>query len=169
MLWAIGFGAVYFALQRDRAAAIVVGLVVLSHWVLDFIVHRPDLPLIPDRFKVGLGLWNFVLGTIALELAMFIAGLVLYLRVTRAKDRIGKLGVLGADRVPARPLCLGDPRPAAAQRADARLDGVADLADAALGLVGGPPPRGARLKRPRPWLAKGRHVLYRSDLRAARP
>ncbi|HEY8269096.1 MAG TPA: hypothetical protein VIG34_10610 [Xanthobacteraceae bacterium] len=89
VLWAIGFGAVYFALKRDRAAAIIVGLVVLSHWVLDFIVHRPDLPLIPDQFKVGLGLWNFVLATIALELAMFVAGLVLYLRATRAKDRIG--------------------------------------------------------------------------------
>jgi len=89
VLWAIGFGAVYFALKRDRAAAIIVGLVVLSHWVLDFIVQRPDLPLIPDRFIVGLGLWNFVLTTIALELAMFVAGLVLYLRATRAKDRIG--------------------------------------------------------------------------------
>ncbi|MDQ2953588.1 MAG: hypothetical protein M3R18_01450 [Pseudomonadota bacterium] len=63
----------------------------LSHWVLDFIVHRPDLPLIPDRFKVGLGLWNYVAPTIALELAMFIAGLLLYLRVTRAKDHIGIL------------------------------------------------------------------------------
>jgi hypothetical protein len=90
VLWSLGFGAVYFALKRDQRAAVIVGLVVLSHWVLDFVVHRPDLPLYLDRVKVGLGLWNFVAGTIVLELAMFAAGLLLYLRATRAKDAIGR-------------------------------------------------------------------------------
>jgi len=89
-LWSIGFGAVYFAVKRDRGAALIVGLVVLSHWVLDFVVHRPDLPLYLDRMKVGLGLWNFVAGTLALELTMFGAGLLLYVRATRAKDWIGR-------------------------------------------------------------------------------
>jgi hypothetical protein len=89
VLWAIGFAAAYFAYRRDRRAALVAGAVVLSHWVLDFIVPRPDLPLFLDRMKVGLGLWNFVLATMVLELAMFAAGVALYLRVTRAKDRIG--------------------------------------------------------------------------------
>jgi hypothetical protein len=90
VLWSIGFGTVYFVARRDRRAALVVGLVVLSHWVLDFVVHRPDLPLFLDRLKVGLGLWNFVLATFALELAMFAGGVTLYLRTTQAKDRIGR-------------------------------------------------------------------------------
>jgi hypothetical protein len=90
VLWSLGFGALYYALNRERAAAVIVGLVVLSHWALDFVVHRPDLPLYLDRVKVGLGLWNFVAGTLALELAMFAVGLLLYLRTTRAKDAIGR-------------------------------------------------------------------------------
>jgi hypothetical protein len=89
-LWSIGFGAVYYALRRDRLAALVAGLVVLSHWLLDFVVHRPDLPLYLDRMKVGLGLWDFVAGTIVLEIAMFVGGLALYLRATRPKDRTGR-------------------------------------------------------------------------------
>ena len=90
VLWGIGFGAVYFALKGDRRAAVIVGLVVLSHWLLDFVTHRPDLPLFLDRMKVGLGLWNFVAGTLVVELAMFATGLLLYLRATRAKDAIGR-------------------------------------------------------------------------------
>ena len=89
-IWSIGFGAIYWIVKRDWTAAWLVGLVVLSHWVLDFVVHRPDLPLFLDRMKVGLGLWNFVAGTLAVELATFAVGLLLYLRATRAKDAIGR-------------------------------------------------------------------------------
>ncbi len=89
-IWSIGFGAIYWIVKRVWTAAWLVGLVVLSHWVLDFVVHRPDLPLFLDRMKVGLGLWNFVAGTLAVELATFAVGLLLYLRATRAKDAIGR-------------------------------------------------------------------------------
>ena len=56
-LW--GFGLLYYAVQRSGRNALILGALVLSHWVLDFISHRPDLPLIPGmETRVGLGLWN---------------------------------------------------------------------------------------------------------------
>lgn len=50
----------------------------LSHWVLDFVTHRPDLPLYPGGPRVGLGLWNSVAGTVAVESLMFAAAVGLY-------------------------------------------------------------------------------------------
>jgi hypothetical protein len=78
-------------LGSSRVAG-VIGLLVLSHWALDFITHRPDLPLWPDGPVVGLGLWNSVGGTIAVEGAALGAGAFLYLSATSPKDRIGSLG-----------------------------------------------------------------------------
>jgi hypothetical protein len=66
--------------QRFRAGAGVVGLAVFSHWVLDFVVHRPDLPLWDNTAKVGLGLWNYPMPALALECGLLVAGLLLYLR-----------------------------------------------------------------------------------------
>lgn len=62
------------------AGALAVGVAVLSHWVLDFVVHRPDLPLYDDTAKVGLGLWNRPALAFALETALLLGGLALYLR-----------------------------------------------------------------------------------------
>jgi hypothetical protein len=90
VVWSVVFGAAYRMWKADTRGAVVAGALVLSHWVLDFVVHRPDLPLYLDRMKVGLGLWNFVLATLVLELTMFAGGLALYLRATRAKDRTGR-------------------------------------------------------------------------------
>jgi membrane-bound metal-dependent hydrolase YbcI (DUF457 family) len=82
LLWS----AVALALYRSRgggpgarAAALLVGLAVLSHWVLDFVVHRPDLPLYDDTAKVGLGLWNRPALAFALEAAVLFGGTALYL------------------------------------------------------------------------------------------
>ena len=59
MLWSIAAGIAYYLLRKaDGTAAAIVGAAVFSHWVLDWLVHRPDLPLYDDTFKVGLGLWN---------------------------------------------------------------------------------------------------------------
>jgi membrane-bound metal-dependent hydrolase YbcI (DUF457 family) len=59
LVWSALVGGVYYGLRRDRRAAWVVAALVLSHWVLDFIVHRPDLPLWPGgQARAGLGLWN---------------------------------------------------------------------------------------------------------------
>ncbi len=72
------------------AALVLIGTVV-SHWLLDWITHRPDLPLgLGDGPKVGLGLWNSLPATLAVEGALLAVGLVVYLRTTRARDRTGR-------------------------------------------------------------------------------
>jgi hypothetical protein len=91
--WSIAAAVVYWLFRRSWRDAIIVGAAVLSHWVLDFIAHRPDLPLWPTGPKVGLGLWNSIAGTVIVEVAMFIAGLALYLRATSARDRIGVIAL----------------------------------------------------------------------------
>lgn len=91
--WSIAAAVVYWLFRRSWRDAIIVGAAVLSHWVLDFIAHRPDLPLWPTGPKVGLGLWNSIVGTVVIEVAMFLAGLALYLRATRARDRIGSIAL----------------------------------------------------------------------------
>lgn len=88
--WAIVIGLVYFAIRRYKRGAWVVAAVVASHWLLDVPVHRPDLPLWPgSSILVGLGLWNSIWLTVVLEVGILAIGLVLYLRYTRATDRIG--------------------------------------------------------------------------------
>ena len=89
LVWGVIGGAIAYSALRGRRAAVVVGVVVVSHWFLDFITHRPDLPLWPGGPKVGLGLWNSVAGTILVEGALYVLGIVLYVRTTRPRDRIG--------------------------------------------------------------------------------
>ena len=67
-------------------------MAVLSHWLLDFLTHRPDLPLWPDATRVGLGLWNSVPATLAMEIGLFVCGILLYARSTRARDAAGRCG-----------------------------------------------------------------------------
>jgi len=72
---------------------LLVLVLIVSHWVLDFVSHRPDLPLWPgDSPMFGLGLWNSVPATLVLEGAMLVAGLLLYLHRTKAIDQTGSLG-----------------------------------------------------------------------------
>jgi membrane-bound metal-dependent hydrolase YbcI (DUF457 family) len=93
VVWGAAFGAAYFLTRRDLRAAAVLGVLVVSHWFLDAVVHRPDLPLtFGGEARIGLGLWNSIPGTLAVELAMFAAGVWLYLGATRARDRIGGVG-----------------------------------------------------------------------------
>ena len=90
VIWATGLGALYYAIRRSARGAWVVGGCVLSHWVLDFISHRPDLPLLPGSpITVGLGLWNTFVGTVVVEGGLFIAVVILYATSTRAADRVG--------------------------------------------------------------------------------
>ena len=91
IVWSMLLGAIYYAIRRDRRSAVIVGLLVSSHWLLDLPMHRPDLPLWPgSATRVGLGAWRSIPLTIVLELAVFGFGLVIYLRTTRARDRIGR-------------------------------------------------------------------------------
>ena len=88
--WGLLLGAVYFVAQRYPRGAVVLGLCVVSHWFLDLVVHRPDLPLFPgDSPLLGFGLWDSLVGTVLVEGLLFSAGIALYLRVTESKDRTG--------------------------------------------------------------------------------
>ena len=91
--WATLFASIYFGLARYLAGAIAVGVGVISHWLLDYVVHRPDLPLQAGSSRLlGLGLWNKRWATVMVELTLLAAGVALYLLQTRAKDKIGTLG-----------------------------------------------------------------------------
>ena len=93
-LLSIIFGAVYFILKRNLKSSVLLGSLVLSHWILDLIVHRPDLPLIPwSHVKVGLGLWNSVILTLIVEGFIFIAGAYLYIKTTKAENKKGSIGL----------------------------------------------------------------------------
>ena len=93
--WGVLFAAVYRMRTGYAKGAIVVALAVVSHWVLDVVTHRPDMPLYPGGPQLGLGLWNSVPGTVIIEVGMFAAGTWIYLRTTRARDAVGRYG-LGA-------------------------------------------------------------------------
>ena len=90
IVWGALAGLGYAALRGRRADGVVVGLLVASHWVLDWITHVPDLPLYPGGPRVGLGLWNSVAATMVVETLVFLAGLTIYVRTTRAVDRTGR-------------------------------------------------------------------------------
>ena len=92
--WGLLFGGVYWAIKRSRVGAAVCSLAVVSHWFLDWLMHRPDLPLYPGASPVfGLGLWNSLPATIVAEFAVFGAGLAVYLRTTQSVDRQGTIGL----------------------------------------------------------------------------
>jgi LexA-binding, inner membrane-associated putative hydrolase len=91
-VWGAALAGLYLVLGGERRVGIVLGAGVVSHWVLDWITHIPDLPLWPGGPKAGLGLWGSVPGTVVVEVLMLAVGAWLYLGATRSKDRIGKVG-----------------------------------------------------------------------------
>lgn len=96
LVWTALVGGLYFAVRRSPRGAITVGALVLSHWFLDLLVHRPDLPLWPgSELRVGLGIWNSLAGTLLLELGLFVIGTAMYLRTTKRKDAVGTYGFWG--------------------------------------------------------------------------
>jgi membrane-bound metal-dependent hydrolase YbcI (DUF457 family) len=87
-VWALLLAGAYLVATRERRGAVVVGALVLSHWLFDAIVHRPDLLLWPGgTLAVGLGLWNAPVGSVIVELGLFAGGLLLYLRATPGQRR----------------------------------------------------------------------------------
>jgi hypothetical protein len=94
-IWGVLFSTVYVAATRTRiAAAAILATLVVSHWVLDVVVHRPDMPLtLTGSTRLGLGLWNSLPVTLMLELAVFVTGAAVYSRATRARDRVGTIGL----------------------------------------------------------------------------
>ncbi len=94
--WALLLALAYGFLRQDRRGALLVCLAVLSHWLLDAVVHQPDLPLYPgSAVLAGLTLWDSLTATLAVEVPLFLIGVWLYLRATRPRDRIGTWGLGG--------------------------------------------------------------------------
>ncbi len=117
LVWSLLFAGMYLLWKRDRRGAWVLALGVFSHWLLDFLTHRPDMPLFPgSETRVGLGLWNSIPGTVLVEGAMFVVGVTLYATGTRARNRAGAIslwalvGLLVALYVA---IALGPPPPSA--------------------------------------------------------
>jgi hypothetical protein len=95
VVWGAVAAVLVRSLMKSARAGWIVGGVVVSHWVLDLITHRPDLPLWPGGTMVGLGLWNSVAGTLVVEGTLFVAVLVLYSKWTNAVDRVGRWALWG--------------------------------------------------------------------------
>lgn len=90
VLWGAVFGAVCAGVGRDHKVVLIIAALVVSHWILDWITHRPDMPLYPGSSRLGLGLWNSVPATIAVETALFAGGIWMYAHATRPRDRVGR-------------------------------------------------------------------------------
>ena len=89
-VWSALLGGVYFGLRRDRVGALLVACGVFSHWLFDFFMHARDMPLYPgSETYLGLGVWNSLPATLALEIPLFVVGVWLYVTGTKARDRIG--------------------------------------------------------------------------------
>lgn len=96
--WSVLFGIGYLFLGKTelparRRGALFLAAGVFSHWLLDLLVHRPDMPILPHGPYVGLGLWNVPAVALPLEAALYAVGIVLYLRATRPRDAIGRWGL----------------------------------------------------------------------------
>ena len=87
--WAAVLGLLYFVVTRDGRSAAFVGCLVPTHWVLDFVAHRPDMPVYPGGPRFGLGMWNSIPLTLFVEYGLFAVGVAVYAATTRAKDRTG--------------------------------------------------------------------------------
>jgi len=99
LIGALFWSAVAFAIYKigwrniaSNSAALLVGFAVFSHWLLDLIVHRPDLPIYDDTMKVGFGLWNHRGIEFVLEIGILLFGAVLYLKHNGAIAR--KIGIV---------------------------------------------------------------------------
>jgi membrane-bound metal-dependent hydrolase YbcI (DUF457 family) len=89
--WGLALAGLHFFSRHRLVAALVLFLVVLSHWVLDVATHRPDMPVtIGGSTRLGLGLWNSIGATLAVEGLLFAACVWVYARATRALDWVGR-------------------------------------------------------------------------------
>jgi hypothetical protein len=95
VLWALAAYALFrWVIVKQHGIALVVAIAVFSHWVLDLVVHTPDLPLWSDAsLKLGFGLWNNAIATFVLEAVLLVGALWAYLRSSSALTSAGKYGM----------------------------------------------------------------------------
>ena len=97
LIWSVLAAFVYKmtrGVNASRAAALIVGFAVFSHWILDLIVHRPDLAIYDDTWKVGFGLWNYKGLEFGLEIALLLGGLIIYLQRNSGISTARKAGIV---------------------------------------------------------------------------
>lgn len=94
ILWGVIFAVVYMLLQRaGTKVAIVIAVLVVSHWVLDVLTHRADMPItLNESTLIGVGLWNFPVLAVTSEILLFAVGVWIYTRSTTALNRKGTIG-----------------------------------------------------------------------------
>lgn len=97
LAWALGGALAYRALfaKGGAMAAALIGLAIFSHWITDVLVHGPDMGLWLDRYKIGLGLWDYPLLGVGLEVGLLGAGLLIYVSRTRGLSLWGKIAPYG--------------------------------------------------------------------------
>ncbi len=89
IVWGVLLAGGYYAFSKNRKGSMLLGALVVSHWVLDFLTHRPDLPLSPfGGPKLGLGLWNIPVVEIIIEVGFFLFGVIVYWRIVQPKRKI---------------------------------------------------------------------------------
>jgi membrane-bound metal-dependent hydrolase YbcI (DUF457 family) len=89
LVWGILFGMVYYLITKNGKGSFLLSGLVFSHWILDFLTHRPDLPLSPlSEYKVGLGLWNYPVIESVVEVGLFVVGVVIYHHTVKPKRRV---------------------------------------------------------------------------------
>ena len=94
--WGLLLAAAYAITRRRPAAVVMLALLVVSHWVLDVVSHRPDMPIAPGGdLRLGFGLWSSIPATLATEFGLFLVGLLVYARSTTARDRTGRWALWG--------------------------------------------------------------------------
>jgi membrane-bound metal-dependent hydrolase YbcI (DUF457 family) len=96
VFWGLLLGLIYYLFTKNRKGSYILGALVLSHWILDLITHRPDLPISPfTDLKVGLGLWNYPVIEIIFELLLFGAGAILYFKYAKPRRKISYWILIG--------------------------------------------------------------------------
>ena len=96
LIWSLMFALIYYYFRKNIRGSVLLGILVLSHWILDLLVHIPDLPIFPGSgTKVGLGLWNSVVFSVVLEAVVFSAGVYLYMISTVPKNKKGTYSFWG--------------------------------------------------------------------------
>ena len=90
MVWGALMAGGYYTIRKYSQGALVIFAAVVSHWILDFVSHRPDMPFAPGVHRYyGLGLYNSRLGMLLVEGLLWAIGIVLYERTTRSRNRTG--------------------------------------------------------------------------------
>ena len=89
-LWAALFAAAYFLKRRKLRGALVIFGVALSHWLLDWTSHRPDMPLVPGVHRYfGLGLWSSIPAALIIEGGFWMLAVIVYSHATHPNRRTG--------------------------------------------------------------------------------